>query len=343
MGKFARKRTGVFCGAPAKIKALAVAAGCALLAVALSPAAQAMDYPQKPVKIVVPYGPGGAVGNFGQMLADKLSKLWGQPVVVENRPGAASNIGSAYVAKSDPDGYTLLLATNTGYVTNEFIFKNPGFDPRYDLEPVSRLADVNYALVVSSRTGIKNFDDFIKTMRADGGKYNYGSLGGGDSSRLGMETLKSDAKLADIVEIPYPGMAAAVQGLLSGDHDILMVSVRTGQQHIDSGAVVPLAIAGNVHAPTLPNVPTFSEKGYSGVRVGFFLGVSVRAGTDQQIVEKISNSLQEVLKDPEVRATYVDKLGYEFIGSSPAEFKSFLAEQRMSVEKTVKKIGIEKQ
>lgn len=326
-----------------RIRATILGVGLAIAAPFTATQAAAGTYPEKPVTIVVPYGPGGAVGNFGQMLADKLTQIWDQPVVVENRPGAAANIGAAYVAKADPDGYTILLAAESTFVTNEFVFSNMGFDPRNDLIPVSRLADVNYALIASSRMGINDFDSFIEAMKARGNDFNYGSLGGGDASRLGMETLKSDAGLQDIVEVPYSGMADAVQGLLSGDHDLLMVSVRTSKQHIDSGAAVPLVISGKSRSKSLPDVPTFAEKGYPDIRVGFFLGTAVPAGTDPAIVDEIAGALKQVMDMPDVQETYAEKLGYEFVASSPAEFVSFLAEQRDRVGKTVQRLGIEKQ
>lgn len=326
-----------------RIRAMALAAGAAIIAPFAVTEAVAQSYPEQPVTIVVPYGPGGAVGSFGQMLADKLSQIWDEPVVVENRPGAAANIGSAHVSKADPDGYTILLAAEATFVTNEFVFSNMGFDPRNDLMPISRLADVNYALITSSRTGITDFDGFVEKMKAEGADFNYGSLGGGDASRLGMEQLKSEAELQDIVEIPYSGMADAMQGLLSGDHDMLMVSVRTSQQHIDSGAVVPLIISGGQRASALPDVPTFAEKGYPDIRVGFFLGTAVPAGTDPAIVEEIASALKQVMDMPDVRETYADKLGYEFVVSSPEEFATFLSEQRTRVGNLVERLGIEKQ
>ena len=321
--------------------AMLVAAGTMLPVAGSGPALA--EYPERQVTIVVPYGPGGATSNFGQMLADNLARMWGQPVIVENRPGAGSSIGSAYVAQAAPDGYTILLASDAAFVTNEFVFKDLGFDPRGDLKPVSRLANVNYALLASSRIGITDFKTFIDTMRKKGAEYNYGSVGGGDASRLGMETLKQEAKLGGIVEIPYTGMANAVQGLVSGDHDILMVSVRTSQPHIDSGAAVPLVISGASRAPNLPNVPTFEEEGYPQIHVGFFLGAAVPSGTDAAIVQKIASSMAEVLKDAEVQKTYANQLGYELVGSTPDAFGAFLAAERERVAKLVETLGIEKQ
>lgn len=317
------------------------------LGVALSPlsaaSASAAGFPERQVTIVVPYGPGGAVGNFGLMLADNLSREWGQPVIVENRPGAGASIGSALVAESEPDGYTILLASDAAFVANEFIFKDMGYNPREDFIPVSHLANVNYALFVSKRLGITDFGSFVKTMREKGGDFSYGSTGGGDPSRLGMETLKREAELGDIVEIPYTGMSNTVQGLVSGDHDMMMVSVRTIQPHIDSGDVIPLIISGEARAESLPDVPTFAEEGYPDMQVRFFLAAAVPDGTDPQVVEEISRALAKIMKIPSVRETYVDKLGYELVGSTPEEARKVINSEREHVAKTVEILGIEPQ
>lgn len=311
--------------------------------VAIGLPAFAQSYPTRTVSIVVPYGPGGATSNFGQMLADNLSKKWGQPVIVENRPGAGSSIGAAIVANAEPDGYTILLAGDSALVSNELIFKDIGFDPKEDLTAVSQLANVNYALLVSSRTGITDFDGFVKTMRASGEDYNYGSVGGGDASRLGMEKLKQQAELGEIVEIPYTGMANTLQGMLSGDHDMMMVSVRTGASAIESGGAVPVVISGEKRAAALPEVPTYSEVGLTDISVGFFLGAMVPSGTDPAIVQEISAALQSVLEQPEVKKTYEENLGFELVESSPEEFQSFLDEERKRVGALVKSLNIEPQ
>jgi tripartite-type tricarboxylate transporter receptor subunit TctC len=317
------------------------------LGVALAPLtavpASAAGFPDRQVTIVVPYGPGGAVGNFGLMLADNLSREWGQPVIVENRPGAGGSIGSAMVAGSAPDGYTILLASDAAFVANEFIFKDLGYNPREDFNPVSHLANANYALFVSKRLGISDFNSFVETMREKGGDFSYGSTGGGDPSRLGMETLKREAKLGDIVEIPYTGMSNTVQGLISGDHDMMMVTVRTIQPHIDSGDAIPLAISGDHRAASLPDVPTFAEMGYPDMRVRFFLAAAVPTGTDPQVVDEISRALAKIMKLPSVQETYVDKLGYELVGSTPDGAKQVIESERERVAKTVKLLGIEPQ
>lgn len=329
-------------GIARRLRRAVVAVGVALLPVVGSQAL-AEGYPDRPVTIVVPYGPGGATSNFGQMLADNLSQIWGQPVIVENRPGAGSSIGSALVAQADPDGYTILLASDSAFVTNEFIFKDMGFNPREDLEPVSRLANVNYTLIVSPRTDIAGFEGFLETMRSKGGDFNYGSVGGGDASRLGMESLKAQAGLGDIVEIPYTGMSDTVQGLLAGDHDMMMVSVRTAMPHIKSGNAVPLVISGAARAKSLPDVPTFSEMGFPDMRVGFFLATAVPTGTDPDIVHEIARAMGEVLEKPAVQEAFAGKLEYELVGSSPEAFRSFLDAEWAKVAKTVEQLGIEPQ
>lgn len=306
----------------------------------LAPQAMAEDFPKGPVTIVVPYSPGGAVGNFGQMLANGLSEEWGVPVIAENRPGAAGNIGTEAVVQAAPDGYTILLATETSFVTNKLIFENLSFDPVSDLDPVSHLANIHSTLVVSDRVSANNFEEFVTLMQNEGGRYNYGSTGVGDANHLDMISLISEIDAEEPVHIPYQGMANAVQGVLTGDHDMLFVSPRTIQQHIDSGAVKALAMSGETRAPSLPDVPTMAELNMPTMIFGFYLGAAVPNGTPEDVVDIISNGMKTVLSKPDMIALYEDRLGYELIGSTPQEFEEFLLKDMEASRSQIESSGI---
>jgi tripartite-type tricarboxylate transporter receptor subunit TctC len=308
--------------------------------VAAAPSA-AQDYPAKPVTLVVPYGPGGGVDTIGRAVADGLAKQWNTSVVVENKPGAGSNIGASYVANQAPDGYTLLVATDESLFINEFVYKDLPYSPQSDFDPVTQLINVHSILVAAPSLGVDNLQEFIEKMKAEGANYNYGSPGVGDSSHLGMEWLKNDAGGFEMKHIPYTGMAPAVQGMLSGDHQALIVSVLTAKQHIDAGKMVPIAVSGKARAPSLPDVPTFAEQGFPEISLGFSVGLVAPKGTPLEIREKIADAARIAFNEPEFQKKYVEAFGYEVIASSPEEFADFLKEGRENAERLVKLAGAE--
>ncbi|MBS7707473.1 Bug family tripartite tricarboxylate transporter substrate binding protein [Chelatococcus asaccharovorans] len=314
------------------------------LGVALLPVqAVAQDYPTKPITLIVPYAPGGATDTIGRVVADSLAKQFGKPVIVENKGGAASNIGANYVAHQKPDGYTLLVATDPALFLNEFVYKELPFSPEKDFDPVTHVMNVHSILVVAPSLGVKTLEAFVAKMKAEGAKYNYGSPGVGDGSHLGMEWLKNEAGGFAMTHIPYNGMGPTVQGMLSGDHQALIVSVVTAKPYIDAGNMIPIAVSGTRRAPGLPDVPTFAELGYPTIRLGFALGLMAPKGTPIAIRRKIADALQEAFKDETFQAKYVTGLGYEALASSPEEFQKFLGSARQDAARVVKLAGAEKQ
>lgn len=309
----------------------------ATLAVAGADRAYA-EYPDKPVKLIVPYGPGGATDTVGRLVAEGLAKIWKQPVVVDNKPGAGSNIGANFVAHQAPDGYTLLLATDPALMLNMWVYKDMPYDPVKDLDPVTHLINIHSILVVSPSLGVRTLKDFVALMKKDGAKYNYGSPGIGDGSHIGMEWFKNLAGF-QMTHIPYTGMGPSVQGMLSGDHQALIVSVVTAQQHIESGAMVPIAVSGKVRAPMLPNVPTFAEQGYPTIFLGFSAALMAPAGTPLAIRTKIADDARKAFEDPGFRKKFVDGFGYEVVSSSPEVFADFLLKERAEAKKKVDLAG----
>jgi tripartite-type tricarboxylate transporter receptor subunit TctC len=314
------------------------------LGIALSPApAAALDYPTKPITLIVPYAPGGATDTIGRAIADSLAKQFGKPVIVENKGGAASNIGANYVAHQKPDGYTLLVATDPALFLNAFVYKQLPFDPEKDFDPVTHVMNVHSILVVAPSLGVTTLDAFVAKMKSDGSKYNYGSPGVGDGSHLGMEWLKNEAGGFAMTHIPYNGMGPTVQGMLSGDHQALIVSVVTAKPYIDAGNMIPIAVSGTTRAPGLPDVPTFAELGYPTIRLGFAVGLMAPKGTLIEIRRKIADALREAFKDKAFQEKYVTSLGYEALASSPEEFEKFLSIARENAARVVKLAGAEKQ
>ncbi len=309
-------------------------------AMAVMPAS-AQDYPDKTVTLVVPYNPGGATDTIGRIVADGLAKVWDQSVVVENKPGAGSNIGAAYVAHQPADGYTLLVATDPALVLNQWVYDDLPYKAS-DFDPVTHLINVHSILVVPPSLGVSTLEEFVDLMKKDGSKYNYGSPGVGDGSHIGMEWFKNEAGGFEMTHIPYTGMGPTVQGMLSGDIQALIVSVVTAQQHIEAGKMIPLAVSGSVRSPMLPDVPTFAEQGYPTIRLGFSAGLLAPAGTPLEVRTKIADAAREALSDPAFREKFVDGFGYEVVSSSPDEFAEFLKTESEVARKKVELAGAKK-
>jgi tripartite-type tricarboxylate transporter receptor subunit TctC len=297
-------------------KRLLTAAAAALL-LALPAAAQ--TWPSKTVTIVVPFPPGGQQDIEGRALAASMQNRLKTPVVVENRPGAGSALGIGYVAKSPPDGHTILV-TGPGPVFLKLVSKNLDFDPTRDLIPVSQLLDSISMIVTPQQTGAKNWNEFMALARKEPGKMNYGSLGV-SSVMLAMEGLKSAAGDLPVTEIPYKGAAEYITAGLRNDVQLFLSTIGAFKQHIDSGAFVPLLSVGDKRHPAYPNVPSTGELGYSNkIRAFAWTGVLVPTGTPQSIVDRIAAEVAEYAKDPAARER-AEKGYYQLVGSTPAEFK----------------------
>jgi len=316
-------------------------AGFLASGLAAAPSA-AQDYPARPVTLVVPYGPGGATDSIGRAIADGLAKELKVSVVVENKAGAGSNIGANYVAHQKPDGYTLLVATDPSLFLNEFVYKELPFSPEKDFDPVTHVMNVHSILVAAPSLGVNDLKGFIAKMKAEGAKYNYGSPGVGDGSHLGMEWLKNEAGGFELTHIPYTGMGPSVQGMLSGDHQALIVSVVTIKPQIEAGKAIPIAVSGKTRAPGLPDIPTFAEQGFPQIRLGFAVGLMAPKGTPLEIRTKIADAVRAAFTSPEYQKKYVEGFGYEVIAGTPQEFAEFLKVERENAKRVVKLAGAEK-
>jgi len=275
--------------------ALATAAG------ATAPAGFAQaGFPSRPIKFVVPFPPGGATDLVGRLLAAKLQESWGQNVVVENKAGASGMIGTDMVAKSAPDGHTVLVAITT-HVQNPAIFAKVPYDPLKDFVPVSQICLSYLVLVVRPDFPARDLKEFVALAKANPGKYSFGSFGTGSSSHIVGEGFARKAGL-DMAHVPYKGSAPMMSDVLGGQVPCAWADVSTATAHIAAGKLKPLAVSGDRRAPLLASVPTLLESGYPGFEALGWVGVLLPAGTPKPIVAKYSAEMVRLVKLPEVRA-----------------------------------------
>ncbi|MBB4223423.1 tripartite tricarboxylate transporter substrate binding protein [Variovorax guangxiensis] len=292
-------------------------AGAALLMGSLGAHAQA--WPSKPVRLVVSYPPGGTVDAVARIVAPRLSAKLGQPVVIDNRGGAGGAIGGDLVAKSAPDGYTVLLDASN-HAQNPALRKMP-FDTLRELAPVSLLVKVPNVLVVNPSAPFKSVADLIAQAKAKPGGINYASSGKGSAQHLAGELFASMAGV-QMTHVAYKGGGPALTDVMSGHVPVFFASLASSMPFIKDGKLRPLAVTGKAHAPALPQLPTVAEAGLPGYEVYEWNAVFVPAGTPAPLAERLSKEFAAALKDPEVRGR-LEALGAEVIGSSPAELDSF--------------------
>jgi tripartite-type tricarboxylate transporter receptor subunit TctC len=287
--------------------------------------AAAQEWPTKSIKWIVPFPPGGAMDVIARALADKSSKSLGQPIVIENKPGAGGNIGSELVARAEPDGYTLLI-TSIGMATNKFLYPKLAYDPVKDFAPVSLIAVVPNVLVTNStQPNVKNVSDVIANAKAEPGKLSYASAGNGTSIHLAGEVFTSMAKI-DMQHIPYKGSGPAVTDLIGGQVNYMFDSITSAKPHIASGKLRPLGITTLKRSKSLQGVPTIAESGLPGYDVTPWFAVFVPANTPKSVIQKLNATLISSMSSPEVKEKF-DNIGAEAIGSSPEEMARYLSKE----------------
>ena len=293
------------------------------LASLFASAAFAQDaYPNRPVRIIVPFPAGGVADALPRIVGEKLTAKWGQPVVIENKVGAAGNIGMGEGARAAPDGYTLVLAPTGNLTVNPTLFPNLPFDTRHDFTPITLLAESPNVLVVNPSVPARNFHDFVEYARANPGKLNFSSPGEGSGAHLAGELLNQEAGI-QTVHIPYKGLAPAVSDLVGGQVQYMFAGISTVIQQIKAGKLVALAIASPKRNAQLPDVPTVAESGLPGFDVTSWYGIVVRTGTPQAIIDKVNRDMVEALRMPDVKAKLAD-LGLEPVGDTPAQFAAVI-------------------
>lgn len=291
-----------------------------VLSTAIS-AAAADAYPGKTIRWVVPFTPGGAMDTMARTLGDKMSQSMKQPVVIENRPGAGGVVGSTTVAKSEPDGYTMMIVS-IGHAVNPSLYPKLSYDPIKDFEPVSLVGIVPNVLVVNPSVNANNVSELISLAKAQPGKMTFASAGSGTTIHLAGELFASMANV-DILHVPYKGSAPAVTDLMGRQVDMMFDSVSSAKPYIDSGRLKPLAVTTTKRSSVLPNVPTVAEAGIKGYELSGWYAVFVPAKTPQPVVNRINEELVKALKQPDVKARFA-QIGAEPVGSSPAELARYL-------------------
>jgi tripartite-type tricarboxylate transporter receptor subunit TctC len=294
----------------------------AFSAAALPTGARADEFPSRPVTLVVPFAAGGAIDVVARLAAQQASASLGQPVLVDNRGGAAGLIGAASVAKAEPDGYTLLMASAAQVTIPPWINRSLTFDPPRDLAPVAHLVDTPMVLVVSANSPLKSVDDFVAEARAHRGGLNYGSTGVGTISHLVMESLKLAADI-DVVHVPYRGAAPALNDLHAGQVQSMFTSTASAAPMVAAGKLRPLAVTTVNRSPLLPDVPTLAEAGWPAAEVVVWAGVMAPAGLSRTVKRQLERAFVDAVLAPEVRERLV-KLGADPVGHGARTFAQVL-------------------
>lgn len=298
------------------------------------------DYPSKPIRLVIPYGPGSLADAVPRLIQPALEQKLGQRIVIEHRPGAGGNVGTQAVVSSPADGYTLVMAATNNLVINQFVFRDMKFDPLADLAPVSLIAEVPLILQAHPSVPSSSLREFIEHARANPGKLNYGSPSTGTIPHLAMEIFARAANLK-LTHVPFKGGAPAVNALLANDIQALLIGYATTAGQVRAGQVRPVAVASVARLHALPNVPTFAEAGFPDVAAAVpsnWWGMAAPKGTPHAVVQRLAREIREALQVPETQAKYHD-LGLTPVGSTPAEFAAGLPEQARKWEAVLRVLG----
>ena len=309
-----------------------------LVAMLLAAGARAQDWPAKPVRIVVPFSPGGVADNSARVVAEPLAQRLGQPVLVENRPGASGNIGTAQVAQAAADGYTLLLGFDGTMVINPHVFAKIPFDTLRDFAPVTKLGDATLVLVAHPSVAAKNLAEFIALARTTPRSWPYGTSGTGGTPHLAGELLVQRTQLR-LEHVPYKGGGQAITDVVGGQIPLVFTAIATAQQYVRAGRLTALAVPGARRSSALPEVPTFQESGLEGFDVSSWTGIFAPASTPPAVVARLQKELAAVLHSSFVKERYA-VLGIEPVGNAPGEFAAQVRADLARWEKVVKAANV---
>jgi tripartite-type tricarboxylate transporter receptor subunit TctC len=299
----------------------------------------AQEWPTKPIRIIVPFSPGGVADNSARVVAEPLAQRLGQQVVVENRPGASGNIGTVQVAQSAPDGYTLLLGFDGTMVINPHVFAKIPFNTLKDFAPVTKLGDATLILVAHPQSvPAKNLAEFIALAKTASRNWPYGTSGTGGTPHLAGELLKQRTNL-QLDHIPYKGGGQAITDVVGGQIPLVFTAIATAQQYVRSGRLTALAVPSAKRSAALPDVPTFQESGLAGFDVSSWVGIFAPANTPRPVVERLHKELAAVLQSQFVKDRY-GVLGIEPVGNPPDDFTSQVRADLARWEKVVKAANV---
>jgi len=295
-------------------------------------------YPVKPVRIVVPFAPGGPNDILARLVGQKLTEQWGQNFIIENRGGAGGTIGVEFASKAPADGYTLVMGGSSNLAVAPGLYPKLAYDPLRDFAPVANVAFVPYVVTINPSVPAKNIKDLIAIARSKKGALSYGSSGSGSMSNLMTEVLKADIG-ADIVHVPYKGTAPAVTDVIAGQIDMMIADYAAVAPQAKNGKLRMLAVAGSKRASVAPELPTVAEAGVKGYAVDAWFGIVTLAGVPREIVTRLNGGVVAALKSPDVKQRF-DTLGYEAIGDTPEHFGATIKSDIDKFARIIKAAGI---
>jgi tripartite-type tricarboxylate transporter receptor subunit TctC len=309
-----------------------------ILAAALVAFATAATAQTKAVRIVVAYPPGGGIDVMARQVAENLTGMWGQPVVVENKPGANTILAADTVAKSAPDGNTVLFTTDATFSINPHLYAKLPYDAERDFIPVTMLVLLQQLLVANPSLPANSLAELIALAKSKPGTINYASYGSGSQPHLSGEMLKYKAGI-DLVHVPYKGISLAVPAVMAGEVQLTFAGIATSMPQLKSGRIKALAIGGPKRSPLLPEVPTFAELGYPEVETHAWFGFFLPARSPAEAVQRLYADTRKILDDPEFRQKQLIDKGYDVVGSSPTEFAAYIKRDSQSRARAVKISG----
>ncbi|HET9405164.1 MAG TPA: tripartite tricarboxylate transporter substrate binding protein [Burkholderiales bacterium] len=301
-------------------------------------AAAAQGYPAKPIRIIVPFPAGGIADVFGRVIGQKFTEAWGQPAVVENRPGAGGNIGAEIVAKSPADGYTLVTGSIGTHSVNVSLFSKLPYDPIRDFAPVSLIMEAEGLLVLHPSVPARTVKELIALARARPGQLSYASAGHGTASHLSGELFKSMARV-NMIHVPYKGNVPAITDLLAGQTSLLFATMPTVLPQVQAGRLKALAVTSSARAPAAPQLPTIAEAALPGYSVTNWIGVFAPAGTPRDVVVKLNREIVRIMQAPDIQKRLANE-GAKFTPLTPDEFTAFVKAEIAKWAKVVREAGI---
>jgi tripartite-type tricarboxylate transporter receptor subunit TctC len=308
---------------------------------ASSVAAMAQDWPTRPLRIVVPFPAGGSADTQTRVIADELSRALGQPVVIENKPGAGGNIGAAEAARSAPDGYTLFMATTGTHASNVSLYDKLPYDPVKDFAPLTMVTIYPQVVVPSPKMQDASFKDVVAKLKAGGDKSNYGSSGTGSPTHLAGELFKR-ATGTQMIHVPYRGQGPALNDMLAGQLDVVFPSISDVLSFLQAGKLRAVAVMNDTRLKQIPDVPTMAELGYPGVTSSIWTGLYTKAGTPQPVIDRLHKELVKIINSPVFKDKF-EAMGFEVRSSTPQELATFTEAETKRWGDIIKSLNIKAQ
>ena len=300
--------------------------------------AQAQTYPSKPIRVVVPYTAGGPADLLVRGLGQKLTEVWNQQIVVENKPGANEIIAAQEVAKAPADGYTYLLASDAVFSLNGYLYSKLPYDPVKDFTPVSRLVNANLMLVARPDFPASSVRELVDYAKKNPGRLNYGSVGAGGVNHLAMAWFNTQNGL-EMQHVPYKGLVQGLQDIMTSRLDVMFAVIGGAAPHLKAGRMKGLAVSGKTRNALIPDVPTFAEAGFPSFDASFYFGLAAPAGTPRDMVAKFAAESGKIVGTAEFKEKYLNNLGFEPASDTPEQFAAFLRRDRELAQKKVKASG----